>query len=124
MSAEVNKQRAEEAYRAFGAGDAEAAMRNMDDSVRWIARGDNALAGTYTGKGEIAGLWAQVAEKGLRSEPHDFIAEGDKVVVLTTLTLDGEQTESADVLRYNDEGKLVTFEQVGDPRVFNRVFAR
>lgn len=64
MGAVENKQRAEEAYRAFAEGDAEGAMRNMDDSVRWIARGDNALTGTYTGKGEIAELWAKVGEKG------------------------------------------------------------
>lgn len=124
MGAVENKQRAEEAYRAFAEGDAEGAMRSMDDSVRWIARGDNALTGTYTGKGEIAELWAKVGEKGLRTEPHDFIAEDDKVVVLTTVTLGGEQAESADVLRYNDEGKLVSFEQLGDPSVADRVFAR
>jgi ketosteroid isomerase-like protein len=124
MSAEQNKQQAEAAYRAFSEGDAAGAMANMDDGVVWTVRGDNSLTGTYTGKEEIAELWAKFAEKGLKTEPHDFVADGDKVVVLTTASLDGESTEAADVLTFNGEGKLIGFEQIGDPAVGNRVFAR
>ena len=50
MGAHENKQTAQDAYEAFGKGDAEGAMRNMDDSVEWTVRGDNALTGTYNGK--------------------------------------------------------------------------
>ncbi|HSC21174.1 MAG TPA: nuclear transport factor 2 family protein [Solirubrobacterales bacterium] len=124
MSAEENKQRAEAGYRAFSAGDAAAAMEDMDDSVEWTVRGDNSLTGTYRGKEEVGRLWAKMAEKGVKTEPHDFIADGDKVVVLTTASLDGESTEAADVLTYNGEGKLISFVQIGDPAVGNRVFAR
>ncbi|HEX5762615.1 MAG TPA: nuclear transport factor 2 family protein [Solirubrobacterales bacterium] len=123
MGAQENKQSAQDAYRAFGQGDAESAMRNIDDSVVWTVRGDNALTGTYNGKQEVGELWAKLAEKGLRTEPHDFVADGDKVVVLTTATIDGESAEVADVLTYNSEGKLVAFDQLGDPTVPNRVFA-
>ncbi len=124
MSAQENKQVTEEAYRAFGNGDAAAAMQNMDDSIVWTARGDNALTGTYNGKQEIGGLWGQLAGKEFRTEPHDFIAEGDKVVVLTTVTLAGETVESADVLTYNAGGKLIAFDTLGDPTTANRVFAK
>jgi len=124
VSAEENKQRAEAGYRAFSAGDAAAAMEDMDDSVEWTVRGDSALTGTYRGKEEVGQLWAKMAEKGVKTEPHDFIADGDKVVVLTTASLDGESTEAADVLTYNGEGKLIAFVQIGDPAVANRVFAR
>jgi ketosteroid isomerase-like protein len=124
MSADENRATAEAAYRAFGEGDAAAAMENMDDGVVWTSRGDNSLTGTYRGKQEVGELWAKLGEKGLRTEPHDFIADGDKVVVLTTVTLDGESGESADVLTYNGDGKLIGFEQIGDPAVGNRVFAR
>lgn len=124
MSADENKRNAEEAYRAFSEGDAARAMANIDEAVVWLARGESALSGTYRGKGEVGELWAKLAEKGLRTEPHDFVAEGDKVVVLTTVTLDGESSEAADVLTYNSEGKLIAFEQVGDPTVANRVFPR
>jgi uncharacterized protein len=124
MGAQENKQVAEAAYKAFSSGDAAAAMQNMDDSIVWTARGDNALTGTYTGKQEVAGLWGQLAGKEFKTEPHDFIAEGEKVVVLTTVTLAGESVESADVLTYGADGKLVAFDTLGDPTNANRVFAR
>lgn len=124
MSAQDNKETAEAAYRAFAGGDAAAAMENMDEGVVWTARGENALSGTYKGKEEVAALWVKLGEKGLKTEPHDFVADGDMVVVLTTVTLDGESGEAADVLTYNGEGKLIAFEQVGDPAIANRVFPR
>jgi uncharacterized protein len=124
MSAQQNKERAEAGYRAFGEGDAAAAMADMDDSVQWTVRGESSLTGTYKGKQEIGELWAKMAQKGVKTEPHDFVADGDKVVVLTTASLDGESTEAVDVLTYNDEGKLIAFEQIGDPAVANRAFAR
>jgi ketosteroid isomerase-like protein len=124
MSSEQNKASAEAAYRAFGEGDAAGAMKDMDDSVVWTTRGDNSLTGTYNGKQEIGEMWGRLAEKGLRTEPHDFVADGDKVVVLTTVSLDGESAEAADVLTYNGDGKLIAFDQLGDPSVANRVFAR
>jgi uncharacterized protein len=124
MSAHANKETAEAAYRAFAGGDAAAAMENMSDSVAWTAGGDSALTGTYKGKEEVAGLWAKLGEKGLKTEPHDFIADGDKVVVLTTVTLDGQTNEAADILTYDEEGKLVAFEQLGDPSLANSLYPR
>jgi ketosteroid isomerase-like protein len=124
MGAQENKQTAQDAYTAFGNGDAEGAMRNIDDSVAWTVRGDNALTGTHNGKQAVGELWAQFGSKDFRTEPHDFIAEGDKVVVLTTVHLDGETVESADVLTYSDSGKLVAFDTRADAKVPDRVFAR
>jgi ketosteroid isomerase-like protein len=124
MSAQENRERAEQGYRAFAAGDAAGAMENIDDSASWTVRGDSSLTGTYRGKQEIGELWGRLAEKGLRVEAHDFLADGDKVVVLATASLDGESSETADVLTYNGEGKLIAFDQIGDPAVANRVFAR
>jgi ketosteroid isomerase-like protein len=124
MGAQENKQAAEDAYRAFGAGDAEGAMENIDDSVTWTAQGDNALTGTYNGKQEVGELWGKLAGKSFSTEPHDFIAEGDRVVVLTTVTIEGEASENADVLTYNGEGKLIAFDTRGDPAVSNRVFPK
>ena len=124
MGAQENKQTTEAAYQAFGQGDAEGAMQNIDDSVVWTVRGDNALTGTYNGKDEVGQLWAKLAEKGLQSRPHDFIADGDKVVVLTSDTLGGETDEAADVLTYNSDGRLIAFDQLGDPTIANRLFPR
>ncbi len=124
MSAHENKQAAQDAYAAFGKGDAEGAMRNIDDSVKWTVRGDNALTGNYDGKQAVGELWGQFAKKDFRTEPHDFIADGDKVVVLTTIHLEGETVESADILTYSGGGKLVAFDTRADAEVPNRVFAK
>ena len=123
MGAQENKQAAEDAYRAFSNGDGEAAMKNMDDSIEWKVRGDNALTGSYNGKEAVAELWGKFLSKEFSTQPHDFIADGDKVVVLATVTLDGESSEDADVLTYNAEGKLITFDSIGDTAVGDRVFA-
>jgi len=124
MAVQENKQAAQDAYAAFGSGDAEGAMRDIDDSIEWRVRGDNALTGTYTGKQEVGELWGKFMSKDFTNNPHDFIAEGDKVIALTTVKLEGESTESADVLTYNGEGKLVAFETLGDTAVPDRVFAK
>ena len=124
MGAHENKQSAQDAYAAFSSGDAEGAMRNIDDSIEWTVRGDNALSGTYNGKQEVGELWGKFMAKDFRTEPHDFVAEGDKVIVLTTVQLEGETVESADVLTYNGDGKLVAFDTLADATVPNRVFAK
>ena len=124
MGAQENKQSAQDAYAAFSSGDAEGAMRNIDDSVEWTVRGDNALTGTYKGKQAVGELWGKFMSKDFRTEPHDFVAEGDKVIVLTTIHLEGEEVEDADVLTYNADGKLVAFETLADATVPNRVFAK
>ena len=124
MSAQQNKQNAQNAYAAFGNSDAEGAMRDIDDSIAWTEGGDNALTGTHDGKQAVGELWGKLMTKDFRTTPHDFVAEGDKVVVLTTRELAGEATEGADVLTFNDVGKLVTFEALGDTAQMDRVFAK
>jgi uncharacterized protein len=124
MSAQQNKQAARDAYAAFGNKDAEGAMRDLDDSIAWTEGGDNALTGTHDGKQAVGELWGKLLSEGFRTHPHDFVAEGDKVVVLTTRELGGEATEGADVLTFNDAGKLVAFEALGETAMFDRVFAK
>ena len=123
MGAQENKQTAQVAYAAFSSGDAEGAMANIDDSIAWTVRGDNALSGTHNGKQAVGELWGKFMSKEFRTEPQDFIADGDKVVVLTTVHLDGESTDEVDVLTYNADGKLVAFDTLGDTTVADRVFA-
>jgi len=157
MGAQENKQTAQEAYAAFSKGDAEGAMRNIDDSIEWIVRGDNSLTGTHKGKQAVGELWGKylrllrqdaarplrrdlrladqirdVLELAGRHHVHhehieqlgDFVADGDTVVVLTTARLAGESVESADVLTYNADGKLVKFDTLSDETVPNRVYAK
>jgi uncharacterized protein len=124
MAAQENKRSAQDAYAAFSKGDAEGAMRDIDDSIEWTVRGDNALTGTYNGKQAVGEMWGKLTEKDFRSEPHDYVAEGDKVVVLTSVHLEGEVVETADVLTYNSDGKLVAFDTLSDETVPNRVYSK
>jgi hypothetical protein len=99
-------------------------MRALDDTIAWTEGGDNALTGTHNGKQAVGELWGQLISKDFRTIPHDFVADGDKVVVLTSRELGDESTEGADVLTFNDAGKLVTFEALGDTTQHDRVFAK
>jgi uncharacterized protein len=87
MSAEENVETAKEGYAAFGRGDVPAILELLTDDIEWIEPGPAdviAAAGTYRGKEEVAGFFATLAENAEihRFEPHEFIAQGDHVVVL------------------------------------------
>lgn len=124
MSAEDNKQAAKDGYAAFSAGDAEQAMANISDSIEWVVGGDNSVTGTLHGKQEVGEFWAQIGEKGFQTSPREFIADGDKVVVLGTDSIGGDQSESVDVLTYDDSGQLVRFETFGSEDLLDKAFPR
>jgi ketosteroid isomerase-like protein len=124
MEATVNKQAAINGYEAFGAMDPEGAMKDISDSIEWVVSGDNALTGTYAGKDKVGELWMKFLEKGLKITPLEFIAEGNKVVVICDFELAGESSQQANLLTYNDDGKLVRFEAFGGETLADRAFPR
>ncbi len=124
MSAEENKQAARDGYEAFGRGDAEGAMADISDSIEWVVGGDSAVSGTYHGKEEVGKFWAQLAEKGFENSATEFLADGDKVAVITTGSAGGEEARTVDVLEYDGDGKLIRFESFGGENVFDRVFPK
>ncbi len=115
---------AQDAYAAFSKGDAEGAMRNIDDSVEWTVRGDNALTGTYKGKQAVGELWGKFMSKDLSTEPHDFVAEGDKVIVLTTIHLEGEEGRRRRRSHLQRRRQARRVRNAADATVANRVFAK
>ncbi len=124
MGAQENKQTAREAYAAFSKGDTDAAMADIDDSTEWIVRGDNALTGTHRGRQSIGELWAKLASADYRTEPHEFLADGDKVIVLATTHVGGQTDESVDVLTFDVAGKLVAFDSFGNWTAFDAAFPK
>jgi uncharacterized protein len=124
MPAGENKQAAKDGYEAFGRGDAEGAMENISDSIEWVVAGDNAVSGTYRGKEEVGKFWAQIAEKGFQTNPVEFLADGDKVVVLTEDSAGGEESRTVDVLTYETDGQLARFETFGGEEMLDRVFPK
>lgn len=121
MAGEQNVETAKRAYEAFSAGDAASAMENIADDVEWVTPGNSAISGTIRGKQEVGALWAKLAEKGFSTSPQYWFSDDDHVVVLTQITLAGEQADTADVLTYRD-GKLVKFQTAGDTAMLERVF--
>jgi uncharacterized protein len=121
MAGEQNVEAAKRAYAAFSAGDAAGAMSNIDDEVEWITPGDSAISGTLRSKQEVGALWAKLAEKGFTTSPQYWFSDNERVVVLTQVTVGGEQADSVDVLTYRD-GRLVKFQTAGDTALFERVF--
>jgi ketosteroid isomerase-like protein len=124
MSAEEQKQSAQDGYAAFGKGDAEAAMANISDSIQWVVGGDSSVSGTYTGKGEVMGFWGKLLEKGFTTSPSEFLADGGRVVVLSTVSVGGESRDVADVLTYDDDGKLTRFQSFGGEDLLNQTYPK
>jgi ketosteroid isomerase-like protein len=124
MEATVNKQAAVNGYAAFSAMDPEGAMKDISDSIEWVVGGNSSVTGTYRGKDEVGGFWMKLMEKGFRTTPKDFIAEGDKVVVLCDVELAGEAAESVNLLSYDRDGKLIRFETFGGEAMIDRAFPR
>jgi ketosteroid isomerase-like protein len=121
MAGEQNVENAKRAYAAFSQGDAETAMANMADDVEWITPGNSTISGTLRGKQAVGELWASLAEKGFKTSPQYWYSDDERVVVLTQITVAGEQADSVDVLTYRD-GKLTKFQTAGDMGLLEHVF--
>lgn len=123
MGAQENLAAAKRGYAAFGAGDAATAMAEMVDDIEWITPGNSAVGGTVNGKQALGEHWAKFGAKGYSVNPQYWFADGDRVVVLVRHSYAGEaDTDAADVLTFNADGKLVKFQSAGDTALLERVF--
>jgi uncharacterized protein len=121
MAGEDLIESAKRGYAAFSVGDAAGAMEEIADDVVWITAGNSAVSGAARGKQEVAALWAKFAEKGFKVEPEYWFSDGERVVCLNRVTLDGEEADTADVLTFRD-GKVVKFQSAGDTALLERVY--
>jgi ketosteroid isomerase-like protein len=121
MSKDQNIETLNKGYAAFTAGDAEGAMKDLDDNVEWIEPGNSAISGTYHGKAEVADFFLKLAEQTFTTTPNRFIADGDEVIVLSDITAGGESAHSADLYTFRD-GKVVRAENFSDTAMMERVF--
>lgn len=121
MAGEENLEKTKAAYAAFQRGDAARAMEDLADDIEWLVAGHSSVSGTYRGKQEVAQFWARLADKGFKTEPQYWFSDDERVVVLTQITIDGQQSDQADVLTFRD-GKVVRFQSAGDTALMERVW--
>jgi ketosteroid isomerase-like protein len=83
-------------YEAFGRGDIEGLLGLLDEQVQWVTPGPTELAtsGRRTGRQQVGAFFGAVNDlfEIQRFEPSEFIAEGDKVVVLGSETARARST--------------------------------
>jgi ketosteroid isomerase-like protein len=110
-------------YDAFTTGDLETMMSLFDDNIEWVQPGDSAISGTYHGKGELGDYFRRLGEKTTTIKPRRFLADGDTVVVLSDVTVNGEAGQGAEVFTLRD-GKTVRAQLFEDTALMERVYGK
>jgi uncharacterized protein len=86
MSEQENIQRVKDGYAAFMRGDIPAILDTLTDDTVWVSPGpaDLPSSGTFRGKQEVVAFFTSLGETSEFQvfDPREFIAQGDKVVVL------------------------------------------
>jgi uncharacterized protein len=84
MSIEKNIQTVKDFFAAMGRGDSEGLLALVADDIEWIVPGEDwPLAGTHRGRAGLADL-LKTASKSIETstEPREFVAQGDRVMVV------------------------------------------
>jgi ketosteroid isomerase-like protein len=84
MSTEKNVQTVKDFFAAIGRGDREGLLALVAEDIEWIIPGEDwPLAGTHRGHAGLADL-LQSASKSIETstEPREFVAQGDRVLVV------------------------------------------
>ncbi|MDN3278751.1 nuclear transport factor 2 family protein [Frankia sp. RB7] len=84
MSIEKNIQTVKDFFGAMGRGDSAGLLALVAEDVEWIVPGDDwPLAGTYRGCAGLADL-LKMASRSMETstEPREFVAQGDRVMVV------------------------------------------
>jgi ketosteroid isomerase-like protein len=84
MNTQQNVQTVKDFFAAVGAGDREGLLALAAEDLEWVIPGDDwPLAGTHRGHAGLAGLLQKVSETVETStEPREFVAQGDRVLVV------------------------------------------
>ena len=77
-------------YEAFGRGDIDGLLESFDEQINWVTPGPPELAtsGNRTGRQAVAQFFTAVNDtfEIQRFEPREFLAQGDRIVVLGSET--------------------------------------
>jgi ketosteroid isomerase-like protein len=123
MTEQNNRALVQRGYDAFGRGDIETLLSLLDENIEWASSGppDLPTSGRRRGRQQVAEFFQAV--DGLteiqRFEPHTFVSEGDRVVVLGNAT---ERLKATGKVLESDwahaftikNGKIVAFQEYID----------
>ena len=128
-----NTEIVQKGYQCFGTGDIEGLLSLFTEDIAWtVPEIENApFAGKRTGTASVGEFFTQLAEAEdiTRFEPLEFIAEGDKVVVLgeseATVRSTGKsyETDWVHVFHLHD-GKVTEFTEFFDSAAATRAFQK
>ncbi|HTK25658.1 MAG TPA: nuclear transport factor 2 family protein [Pyrinomonadaceae bacterium] len=131
MSIEQNTEVVQSGYEKFKTGDIEGLLNLFTDDIRWtVPEIENApFAGSRKGKEAVAQFFQQLsdAEEISRFEPLEFVAQGEKVVVLgdsaATVKATGRsyETDWVHVFHMKD-GKVHEFQEFFDNAAATKAF--
>lgn len=120
-----------ESYQLFQKGDIGSVLERCHDDADWVERDSDCIpfAGAWHGKAEIADFFTKLADGAdvLDFVPKEFIAEGDKVVVMGESRWLAKPTGRSfgspwvHVLTLRD-GKIARFEGYNDTAIAERAF--
>ena len=83
MSIEENVQIVRDAFAAIGRGDKQGLLALSAEDIEWIIPGEWPLAGTHRGHAGLADLLQKASETmETFTEPREFVAQGDRVLVV------------------------------------------
>ena len=89
MSIQENVQTVKDFFAAMGRGDRQGLLALSADDIEWIIPGENwPLAGTHRGHAELAAVLQKASEEVEMTypEPPEFVAQGDRVLVVGVAT--------------------------------------
>ena len=123
MSEQENLDVVRKGYEAFGRGDIPGLISLLDAQITWVTPGpaDLPVAGTRRGHQAVQEFFQTLSTvvDVVRFEPKDFIAQGERVVVLGDDTSRVKATGKTLEYRWAHvftvrNGKVVAFEEFGD----------
>lgn len=133
MSETNNTQIVQEAYSKFGSGDIEGLLNLMSDDIEWTTPTVEGapLTGKRNGRDSVAEFFGMLDESEEFSsfEPREFIAQGDRVVVLGnsagTVKPTGRNFETDWVHIFTvKDGKVTSFKEFFDSAAMERAYQK
>ena len=130
MSEQDSLRIVQEGYRDFSRGDIQTLLGKFADDIEWVIPGSNPLSGTYKGRNHVGEFFKRLSDltEITAFEPHEFVAQGDQVVVLGRETgqvkSTGRTFQSDWAMAFTlRNGKVVRFQEYADTANLEAAFS-